>query len=360
MHNWCIRHRLDSIAEVFRPKANGLNFLRLCLALGVILWHSIPLTGNTIEFDPARQLMGNLSVDGFFAISGYLIVSSWKRKPQIGTYLWARILRIIPALWVCLIGTAVVLAPLGIWLNGQGISHGFAASMVMYPVQNAGLRPFGGQMLLGTPTGVPFPGEWNGSLWTLQWEFLCYLGVLGVGLLGLLRRRWTIACIFATSLLGVILTSYGPINNYDFHAGSRFALMFSAGAVIHRYQDTIPVSRWLIASAGLIVIIASSLPDYRLVAALPLAYLLLAGGALIQSPRLRFKNDISYGSYIYGFPVQQVLASAGLWKAGAPLFAAAAIAVTLPLAVASWFLIEKPALALKTRRGPAPRAPAKS
>jgi peptidoglycan/LPS O-acetylase OafA/YrhL len=72
----------NSLATVLDRKRNGLNAIRLALALGVIAWHSFPLTGRTVEWEPARQLLELVFVDGFFAISGVLIVGNWHNNPN--------------------------------------------------------------------------------------------------------------------------------------------------------------------------------------------------------------------------------------------------------------------------------------
>ena len=57
--------------------------------------------------------------------------------------------------------------------------------------------------------------------------------------------------------------------------------------------------------------------------------------------------DVSYGLYIYAFPVQQLLAMYGVTKYGFTPYFVCALAITLALAAASWFTIEKPSLSLK-------------
>ncbi len=61
------------------------------------------------------------------------------------------------------------------------------------------------------------------------------------------------------------------------------------------------------------------------------------------------RNDISYGIYIYGWPVQQLLAMMGLTWLPPGVFFVVATAVTMPMAAASWFLVEKHAMKLKRR-----------
>ncbi|WP_413316700.1 acyltransferase [Agrococcus sp. 1P02AA] len=347
-----------TIAERFAPRANALNAVRLGLALLVIVWHAFPLSGEDVAWAPGRQLLGQIAVDGFFAISGFLILGSWVRDPRWHAFLAARALRIFPAFWVCLLVTALVVAPVATMLvTGAGYASALSGESIGYVLRNAGLRIFQDD-IAGTPLGVPFAGVWNGSLWTLWWEFLCYLGVLGLGLTRLLRVRWLLLAVFAACLVAVVATSYGPVENWYVVTGARFGIMFTAGALLHRYAHRIPLTWPLVALAGAATVATMWLPDYRVLGALPLAYAVFGLGALLTHPRLRLRDDLSYGTYIYAFPVQQLLASAGAIAWGIPAYIAASIAGTLVLAAASWFFVERRALRLKPRRpGPTP-APA--
>lgn len=106
------------LGQVFDRRNNALNAWRLTLALGVIVWHAYPLTGRTVSYEPVHQLLRDAWVDGFFAISGFLITASWFSNPRMRTYFAARGLRLLPGLWVCLIITAFVVAPIGVAMQG--------------------------------------------------------------------------------------------------------------------------------------------------------------------------------------------------------------------------------------------------
>lgn len=333
-----------SFRTVFDPHRNALNAVRLVMALSVIVWHSFALSGNTLPEGPLRQLLGQVGVDGFFAISGFLIVSSWHRTPRWRTYLLARCLRILPAYWVCLAVTALVFAPV--------VAGVFGGENLTYIVDNFFLW-VGQKDIAGTPLDIPFEHIWNGSLWTLGWEFLCYLGVMLLGVVGLLLRRATIPLLFAAAWAASLIVAAGLVENDYVVQGSRFGLMFLGGAVIWRFQDKVPVTLPAIVVSAAIVGASLWLPDYRLAGALPVAYLVLCVGALLTSPRLRLRNDISYGTYIYAFPAQQVLAIWGAWELGVAVFALLSVAATIPLAAASWFVVEKPAMRLRRRWAPA-------
>lgn len=153
-----------SLQQVFDPRANSLNFVRLLLATGVIFVHAVALSGRSVP-PPFGQIFAQGFVDGFFAVSGFLILSSWYRNPEWRTFLWARMLRILPAFYVCLIVTAFILAPIGILTSGQSFPADYPLAALGYVVKNAGIfiTEFS---IAGTPDGLVDSG-WNGSLWTL-------------------------------------------------------------------------------------------------------------------------------------------------------------------------------------------------
>ena len=357
-----------TLGVVFDPRNNALNAWRLAMATGVILWHSWLVTGRTISFEPAHQLMRDVWVDGFFAMSGFLITWSWFRRPRLRDYFVARGLRILPAFWVCLIVIAFVIAPIGVAI--QGGSPGkllLSPGPIGYVLNNSALLIKQGDVS-GTPIGVPLSGEWDSSLWTLYWEALCYIAIAILGITGLLRRRWVVPLLLALAVAwSTRLPSMSAIVEAPPDkrppldaatqlliaegAAARFAMMFLAGALLYQVRNVIP-ARWsLVALSVSIVLIASLLPNYRWIAAFPLAYVLVVSGALIRNPRLRLRTDLSYGVYIYAFPIQQILVICGLAFLAPPVFAIIAAALTLPLAALSWFLVEKPAMSLKARLG---------
>lgn len=353
------------LGSAFDPRRNALNACRLAMATGVILYHSWLLTGRHLSFAPGHQLLRDVWVDGFFAISGFLITWSWFRHPRIREYFVARALRILPGLWFCLIVTAFVIAPIGVAVQGGSagklllsrapFDYVFGNSAVMLTQQGIG----------GTPSGIPVSGVWNGSLWTLVWEVLCYIAVAVFGVVGLLRRRWFIPALFALTLvwsarlpawsvfadLAETQQKMDPDTAVLFVQAivARFALMFLAGALLYQIRNVIP-ARWsLVALSVAVVLVASFLPNYRLFAAIPLAYAVIVTGVLIRNKRLRLRTDFSYGVYVYAWPIQQLLVMCGLAFLSPVVFAMVAAAVTVPLAAVSWFLVEKPAISLKRR-----------
>jgi peptidoglycan/LPS O-acetylase OafA/YrhL len=360
------RRRTRTLADEFDPRNNALNAWRLVMATGVIVWHSWLITGRQISFEPAHQLMRDVWVDGFFAISGFLITWSWFKRPRVRDYFIARALRILPGFWVCLIVIAFVIAPVSVAIQGGSPAELLRSpGPIGYVVNNCALL-IKQSDISGTPTGVPVPGEWDSSLWTLYWEALCYISIAILGVTRLLRVWWVVpsllvsAVLWSTTLPSISAIVEAPPDQRPpldaatqsliaQNAAARFAVMFLAGALLYQVRNVIP-ARWsLVALSVSIVLAASLLPNYRWVAAFPLAYALVVSGALLRNPRLRLRTDLSYGVYIYAFPIQQLLVIVGLGFLAPPIFGIIATVLTVPIAALSWFLVEKPAMSLKSR-----------
>lgn len=344
------RFRPMKLAQVFDPRNNALNVWRLILATGVILEHSWPLTGRTLQ-PPFDQLISQVWVDGFFVISGFLITASWVHNPRLREYVAARALRIFPGLWVCLLVVAFVIAPIAVSIQGGPVATIWLSLAPLEYVLNNAVLNFLHVGIAGTPANVPWPGVWDGPLWTLAFELLCYAAVAAAGVAGLLKRRWPAPVVFALAVAVSAVVSY-PIMKVETipQMVARFAVVFAAGAVLHQYRDVIP-ARWsLVALSAAIVVTAGVLvPNYRVIAAIPLAYAVVVSGALIHNPRLRLRTDLSYGVYIYAWPMQQLLVICGLGFLSPIPFTIVAALATLPLAALSWFQVEKRALSLKAR-----------
>lgn len=229
--------RAKVLGTVFDPHANALNVWRLIFASMVIMQHSWPLTGRRMS-GPFTQLLTEVWVDGFFVISGYLITSSWMRRPKLREYLAARLLRIFPGLWVCVFVVAFVIAPIGVLVqHGEPLAF---SSQLAWALNNGLLNVFHGD-IDGTPLGVPWPGVWDGPLWTLIFELICYAAVAVLGVAGLMRKRWTIPTAFVISLIGAAAVGY-PVLAVETipQMVTRFALTFSAGALLYQFPRQAP------------------------------------------------------------------------------------------------------------------------
>jgi peptidoglycan/LPS O-acetylase OafA/YrhL len=351
----------DSLATSFTAP-NSFGALRLLFALTVLFSHGWALSGHVTPVLGQHEA-AELAVDSFFVISGFLITRSGQRVGVL-RYLWHRALRILPAFWACLMVTAFVIAPLA-WLHRTGSLHGYLTASphgpVRYVLDNAlvWMRYYD---IAGTPTGTFFPRpgtavpiSWDASLWTLWWELLCYLGVAALAAVGLLRRR---AVLAIAAILLALSTVYSVGADRlphipAFQRGiSRFGLYFLAGAVLCLHADRIPCSGRLAGASALAVFASFFMSAQDLVCALPLAYLCVWLGIRLPLRRIGTRHDMSYGVYIFGFPIQQLAVIYGLHRLGAVAYLAATSAVTALLAAASAVAVEEPALRHKNARPP--------
>ncbi|MCL2467054.1 MAG: acyltransferase [Micrococcales bacterium] len=353
-------------------RTNGLNLIRLVLAAMVLFAHGFYLAGAGHGPMVNGEHMGGLAVMGFFAISGYLITGSRLRKP-LGSYLLLRVSRIFPAFLVCLVVTAGVFAPLA-YVHTHRSLDGFATTGTTpanFVFSNAALK-MNAYDVAGTPSDVPFAQpdswnmvSWNGSLWTLYYEFVCYLLIAVLVSVPLLRRSaWGAGVVLVVSVVAYanverLLPYFG--GNNDLRMLLRLLPFFMAGAWLYMVRDKMALT-WPVAvgaavvAAGPAVLVTGWGP--QLVSPL-LAYVVLYLGALIRSPRLVATHDISYGVYIYAWPAQQLLAIVGVHHLGLVVYDLAAVALTVPLAIASWLLVERPILerAHKVTASVRPRLP---
>ena len=357
-----------SLGKSFSNSRNSLNFLRLVLATVVVVSHAVALGGFGLGWitDNGTPL-GTMAVYGFFGISGYLITGSAERH-RPGRYLWQRFLRIFPGFWICLVITAFFFA-LVAWLS-QPIGH-CGVSCYLHATQspfqyvaNNVLLKIRQESIAGTPTA--WPNAWNGSLWTLFYEFLCYLFVLALAIAGLLRSRiWVTAitlCIWAATVAFSVFPTYQRTANLAVNATEMNLLkllgIFMAGALIYLYRDQIPDSGWIAGACavlfalGLLLPTGGYSPAFALTTSCDLApfiaYPLIWLGIHLPFRNIGARNDYSYGVYIYAYPVTVLLATWHVTRLGEPVFVFLCVVATLPFAVASWWLVEKRALRLKT------------
>lgn len=291
---------------------------------------------------------------GFFGISGFLITGSRFSGQGARAFYRARCLRILPGFLVCILLIAFVAAPLA-GRFGPGAYSLHSAST--YVVRNLALYPPEiAQAGIGTTlAGTPYDGHtWDGSLWTLFWEAMCYVGVGVAGSLMSRRRVGVVATgAFVVSTSVLALHAAGAVRVPGL-AGDALLLMaaFAAGAAIHVHRDHVPTG-WITASACAVVLAISCVSGTAgVISQLPFTLLLRILGARLPLSAVGSRNDISYGLYIYGAVVQQVISLATRQnRLPLPLYLAIALAGATVLAWASWLVVEKPALRHKSRGG---------
>lgn len=336
----------------FEPRHNALNALRLLLATAVLVSHSWPLSGHEPEPNLGGANLGTWAVLGFFGISGYLITRSRLSGRPAGDFYRARVLRIMPALIVALIVVAFLFAPLSLLFDPAATWD--PLSSVTFVARNVFLyppAPFAQPGIAETLANVPYPLLWDGPLWTLFWEGLCYLGI-GIAVSILPRRMLPAAALVVFGALTTVSFAGvlgAPVPELALRV-IPMVLAFFGGMLVLLFGDRLRQNVATVLVALVVVALAVVLGLVPSLAPLPLAYLLLVLGNVLPLTKVGAEYDMSYGVYIYAWPVQQLLALAGAAELPLPAYILLVALGTLPLAFLSCWLIERPALRLKGRR----------
>jgi peptidoglycan/LPS O-acetylase OafA/YrhL len=342
---------------------NSFGFLRWVMAVVVLIDHSYVLSGlgnDPTWFTRNQDTMGGVAVAGFFIMSGFLVTRSQLTRRGTGRFLWKRFLRIFPGYWVCLIITAFGFASIA-WLHERGaLTAAFLSSSggpFSYLTGNFLLHvhQYGIDGLLeGTPYGKVAGGPFDGSLWTLLYEFKCYLLIALLGATKLLWRKSTVPLLTLVFYVYTLLFQYdhswvsslGPPLDDIYLA--RFGCLFLLGATMALFAERIPLDDRLGIAAVLVVLATWHWGSWIAIGYPAFAYTLLWLAGRLPMHSWDHLGDMSYGVYIYAFPVQMTLADHDLQKHGIAAFILASFAITTVLALLSWNLVERRALGLKS------------
>jgi peptidoglycan/LPS O-acetylase OafA/YrhL len=351
-----LEHRL-------RDRHNNFDVLRLLAASFVLFSHSYALTAHGEPFaDISGWTFGEIGVVMFFAMSGFLIAKSWSEQPHLAPFAVKRGLRLIPALVVAVSVTVFVVGPLFTVLP---LSSYFADPTTWFYLLRCSflITIFG--KLPGVFATNPYPDAVNGSLWTLPVEACCYAMAAALGSLGLLRRSRVLLAfavllvLFVTPLSSISLAPAGGTTSGNLPLVIMLGATFVLGSLAYSLHARLHLS-WTIAAALMAVWIVTWGGGWARatgILAIAFAVLVLAFRTPAWLRRLTAPGDLSYGIYVYAFPVQQSVAA--IWGAIDPLLMMAiAFPVTYGLAFVSWRLVERPALALKRLVASRPPEPA--
>ncbi len=333
------------------------DLLRIIFATLVLLSHAPEITDGNASRELFHRLtrapmtFGTVGVDGFFLLSGYLILQSWLGDPELVNFLRKRVLRIVPGYLV-----AVVFSTLAVGLLAPGVDHFF---------RGLDLHFFNSVVLLSSPMTPPvFPGHpypmVNGAMYTIAYEFRCYFLVALLGLCGALRRP--ILVLVTTVLLLSSLLYAAPFERMQWprHVEAligqplyafRLTAVYLVGCCFYLFRDRIVFRRsFALATTAVMAACFAFAPSRgELAMVLGGGYLMFYLGQM-HLPWLEGMSrlpDISYGIYLYGWPVE----SLWIWfNRGSPWIAfLGSTIICFGLGWLSWHFVERPALTLKRR-----------
>jgi peptidoglycan/LPS O-acetylase OafA/YrhL len=352
----------------FGQHSNAFGSLRLLFASLVIISHAPEIFHGNRDNEPLTWLfgsisLGDLAVDGFFLISGYLITASFLNSRTSYSYLKKRVARIYPGFLCAYFVCVLIVAPIG------------GATMPDSPGEFASVMVRA--LLLQPPdvgtvfNGTPFPFL-NTSMWTISIEFKCYLLIYVIGLLGLLKIR---KLILVAAIAFLIANMFVELDHQSFNMGIterpapdvfsfsewntmllgnkkgwlRLTAVFLTGSCIYHYRDMIvfkPI--YIVISTALLALCLCFDWSAHLGVALFGAYLIFAAAEMNRGnvfSRINNETDISYGVYLYAWPVTKIL-FLFFPALSVPQVSLLTLVISYLLGWMSWMIVEKPVMML--------------
>lgn len=348
-----------SITQSPNSHENNFDLIRLFAAGQVAISHT---AGHfEIEIPGLLWLLSYFpGVPIFFVISGFLISSTYERRPNLRSYAANRCLRIYPALWVCFFVTCITL----IAFYRPEVAPSLKSQIIWIGAQLSIAQFYTADFLRGYGLGTP-----NGSLWTIPVELQFYI-VLPAIIIVFGKLKWNLiilisvfVCLAAFNQFYATLISKSPEDFLLKLLGVSllpYLYLFLLGVIINAYRDNLfkflaGKAGWWLALFAAAAAILSSLGLEVSGNLLNPASAILLGILTISvaytwpktATRLLNGQDISYGVYIYHAVFLNVGIHLGMKGNGLAMILV--LAVSVVFALASWHFIEKPALRLKRR-----------
>lgn len=323
---------------------NNFDFIRFTMAVLVIWSHSFPLLRDSGVTEPLYRLsggqasFGDIAVNVFFVISGFLIAMSWERSKSPWAYLKSRIYRIYPGFVAVTVLCAFVVAPIFTPTGEPKLT----ARLLGRPFLDAAILQE--YLVKDVFANNPHPGRMYGSVWTIRYEFVCYLVVMALGLLKAMRKRMIVALLF-------VFFAAAYAEGFPTH-WFRFLAFYLAGTTCYLFRDCIPY-RDRVAAVSAAVIAGSFFyaPLLPLTLTVCGTYLVfwLAFTKYLSLPHFARYGDFSYGIYLYAYPLQQIIVAKFGSRLSPPLLFLWALPCAVLAGVLSWHLLEKRFLKKKAR-----------
>ena len=338
--------------ELLRPEIapllrndNNLDIVRYYLSFAVLVAHFSELTDTFIYF-PTKSYT---AVGGFFILSGFLVINSYIRSRSLGEYIKRRALRILPPY----IAIVVLCAVVGVAISQLSPIEYFTSSQLwQYLVANLTFANFLQPSLPGVFEGQIHEAV-NGSLWTMKIEVMLYLSIpLAAILLSRYNKAWTLVAIYLLSYLYKVWMGhlYAESGEMIYRIMQRQVggqlLFFYAGVALLLYFDHFQRHvRWLFPLALAVCLTSKAVDWFDAIEPLCIAIVIIGFAYNCRwFVWMRKYDNIAYDIYLFHYPIIQLVVYWGLPEKNIYLSFAVVVAMTIVLSLASWYLIERPAM----------------
>ncbi len=332
------------------PHKNNFDLLRLWLAFSVCFAHLGEISGVSAFLPLANYFYSGIAVDCFFVVSGFLIFRSFDRSSSTLSYLNKRVRRIYPAYLTVVLAAAILLPLL---FSDSATDILFSKEWFRYLFSNLSFLNFLQPELSGIFHNNPLQVI-NAPLWTIKVEVMFYLSVPLIFLLFRNRKQWLVlgSLYIASIIYSFCFLAMHESSNLDIYLKlekqlpGQLSFFLSGGALYFYYALFRKYWKVTVSSAAVLLIISS---QYALVAQLfyPISLAIIVIFTALIFPYLgnwgRF-GDMSYGVYIYHFPLIQIFTTLSLFKTQPWLGFLALLAAIISTAFLSYRYIERPFL----------------
>lgn len=295
------------LSDVATSRVNNLNFMRFIAALMVIVSHcyAVVLGGDAgsylLKFTGDRLSPGGVSVGIFFLFGGFLIARSCEHYSEPKKFFSARVLRLFPELLFVVILTAFVfgpilstLSPVEYFTNPQTYKYLLNGALIMV------------HQLPGVFTNNPSGDVVNAALWTLPVEFVCYiLCFISYKLTKFDKKKFLLLSAPVFVLAAVYYVKFSPLQL----SVVRAVLLFYLGVLIWVFRDQVTISP-ILGLASIIlwfVMVLHGIDNLAMLTVFPVACFCLAYGMGNHFSAFGTKFELSYGIYLWAYPIQQML-----------------------------------------------------
>lgn len=335
------------LTDTLNSKHNNFHLLRLSAAAFVLVYHMYALVGEGGRLHwIVAEVLGS-AVPIFIIISGFLVTKSWINDQRPFLFIKKRALRIFPALACSILMAVLIIGPL---VTRADLKQYFSHPLTTWYLENIFLFPIS-YWLPGVFMKNPYPNAVNGSLWTLPIEVFLYGVLIILGLTRIMGRRVLLAVIAVLLIVGeqysiVVWPAGGTFLTMPAPRLLSLGIFFLLGALYYLFSEKIVLNKWMALLFLLLFIVSDALPMSELILYAVLPYLVLYF-AYANIPFIKFfqKMDVSYGVYVYAFPIQQTVVYYLYNSLETYAMLMLSLAIVLIVSYLSWRFVEKPSLA---------------
>jgi peptidoglycan/LPS O-acetylase OafA/YrhL len=326
-------------------RLNNFGLIRLLAAFLVMETHSHLLSRQDGYYLHAYHI-SYLGLPSFFFLSGLLVTQSLYRSSSWKNFCWRRFLRVYPGAIAAILITALLIGPI---VTTSSLGDYFSSPVLYQYLESCSLIHINFLLPGVFKDSVLKTASVNASLWTVSLEIKLYIALLIAWMLKWPGRRIGLLILIAILISASFLIKKDAFGHMALPYLT-YGVQFLSGVLCYLYRDKILIRGYWLIILPLAFALSGWLHIYSLTAYLliPALVLFTATYGLTWTKKITPKADLSYGIYLYAFPVQQLVANYLHPASPLILFLTTALATLIP-ATLSWYVVEKRALRLKRR-----------